>query len=195
MRASLGGRGGVRPPHPGRGSGAQGPRHTQGSRASLQTGMGVYWEEEVAGTAGGPVCRAPLRWGSDLAPCPPPPPPPGDPAPASENTEQVPVDSGRRPPQGIPRTGGDSMPRPRGRWGPALLLPGGQGPRSTSGANRQHPDLPSCASPGRGGREPPRAKPGRAGPGLTPWPWVPRDAVSARRAQPQEGEGGAVLRG
>lgn len=184
MRASPGGRGGVRPPR--RGSGAQDPRPTEDPALPAHAGQpglsadgngrllgrgdpGSALVREVAGTAGGPVCRAPLRWGSDLAPCPP----------HRLGTPRLPrrtpsrcqwILGGR--PRELPTQEGTQCPAPRGRWGPALLLPGGRGPSSTSRANRQRPDLPSCASPGRGGREPPRA-----GPGLTPWPWVPRDGT------------------
>lgn len=183
MRASPGGRGGVRPP-PRRGSGAQDPRPTEDPALPAHAGQpglsadgngrllgrgdpGSALVREVAGTAGGPVCRAPLRWGSDLAPCPPQ--PPGDPAPASENTEQVPVDS-RRPPQGTPRTGGDSMPRPPGGAG-ALLCSSrvGGGPAAPPGQTGSAPiylPVPAWAEAAESPREPGRAsRPGLGFPG------------------------------
>lgn len=211
VRASPGGRGGARPPSP---AGAQGPRphflHTQGSQASRhrdgngrllgRRDPGFAFVGEEVGTAGGPVSRAPQPWGSDPAPCPPP--RPGDPAPAWENTEQVPAETGRR--QGAPgnsphrrgpqeplgnrrgRGPPDSMPPP-GCWGPTLLLPG---PPGQTGSAPIYLPAPAQAEAAESPREPPRAEPSWAGPGCEAWPWVPRDVGPA-----SGGQGGTVLRG
>lgn len=186
MRASLGGRGGVRPPP--RGSGAQDPRPTEDPALPAHAGQpglsadgnghllgrgdpGSALVREVAGTAGGPVCRAPLRWGSDLAPCPP----------HRLGTPRLPrrtpsrcqwILGGR--PRELPAQEGTQCPAPPGALGPCSAPPGWAGAQQHLQGKQAAPRSTFLRQPGQRRL---RAPASRAGPGLTPWPWVPRDGT------------------
>lgn len=195
------------PPPPG----AQGPRPTEDPALPAHAGQpglsadgngrllgrgdpGSALVREVAGTAGGPVCRAPLRWGSDLAPCPPP---------HRLGTPRLPrrtpsrcqwILGGR--PRELPAQEGTQCPAPPGALGPCSAPPGWAGAQQHLQGKQAAPRSTFLRQPGQ---RRPRAPASRAGPHALALGSPGRDAVSARRAQPQEGEGegegGAVLRG
>lgn len=86
------------------------------------------------------------------------------------------------------------MPRPPGALGPCSAPPGWAGAQQHLQGEQAAPRSTFLRQPGQ---RRPRAPASRAGPHALALGSPGRDAVSARRAQPQEGEGegGAVLRG